>query len=75
MNNHLLSYIIHCVLGTNPSIELCREIVKISSNDLPDYRLKNILNAIKGGNPTDPNLQSEVAFMVLVECNWTLSKK
>lgn len=74
MNNYLLTYIVQCVLGINPSIELCREVMKVSSNELSDYRLKNILNAIKGGNPTDPNLQSEVVFMMLVECKSTLSK-
>lgn len=73
MNSYLLSYITHCVLGLYPSTELCEEVMEIPVSSLQDYRLRNILKVIKGGNPTSPELQKEVVFMLSLECSKTLS--
>ncbi len=74
MNSYLLSYLFHCILGLTPTTELCKEVLKIDEANLEDARMISLLRAIKGGNPLDPELQSEMVFLTAVECKSTLSK-
>ncbi len=74
MNSYLLLYLFQCMLGTSPTKELCQEVLKVDEANLEDHRMISLLRAIKGGNPLDPELQSEMVFLMLVECKGTLSR-